>query len=170
MQINYSLTEEDYLNFNMFHIKNSKTAINAMKKQRFLPPILFLILSFVFSAAGDVSFLGMFITFFLISILWVIFYPKYFYSYVIRNTKKMVKEGKNGDLLGNHTMMMTKEGIVDSTSIGETKVNWSGMMNFKEDNDYFYLYNSSISAYIIPKRELKDIEKIRNYLKSKVTH
>jgi Tfp pilus assembly protein PilE len=138
--------------------------------QRFLTPIIFIILSYVFSKVGNTSFLGLFITFFIVSILWVIFYPKYFYSYVTRNAKKMLKEGKNDGLLGEHHLIMTEEGIVDSTSYGQTKVNWSGIKNFKEDKYNFYLYNSSVSAYIIPKRELNNVEEIRNYLKSKLTH
>ncbi|MGG3806357.1 YcxB family protein [Metabacillus fastidiosus] len=64
-------------------------------------------------------------------------------------------------------MIMTEEEIVDSTANSETKVTWSGIEMFKEDDDYFYLYNSSVSAYILPKRALKDVEEIKNYIQSK---
>ena len=129
MEIRYSLTEEDYLNFNMFHIKNSKTAKRALNMQRFLTPILFIVASFVLSKVGNISFLGLFIAFLIVSILWIIFYPRYFYSYVIRNTKKMIKEGKNDGLLGEHCMIFSEEGIVDSTTTSETKVTWSGIIS-----------------------------------------
>ncbi|MBE1555385.1 YcxB family protein [Sporosarcina limicola] len=168
MEIDYELTEEDYLNFNMFHVKNSKTAMKSLAMQRFLTPIVFLILSYVLSAMGDGSFIGLFITFSITGILWIIFYPKYFYSLIKRNTKKMIKEGKNDGLLGNHHLIMNDEGLVDSTSDRETKVTWSGIKNFKEDNDNLYLYTSSISSYILPKRELNNVEEVRNYFKAKV--
>lgn len=168
MEIKYHLTEEDYINFNMFHIKNSKTAMRSLTIQRFIGPIIFIISSYVFSKIGDVPFLGLFITFLILSILWVIFYPKYFYSHVIRHVKKMIKEGKNDGLLGEHHMMMTEDGIVDSTTNGETKVNWSGIQQIKENDDYFYLYNSSVSAYILPKRELHNLDEISSFLKSKI--
>ncbi|MED4401268.1 YcxB family protein [Metabacillus fastidiosus] len=167
MEIKYHLTEEDYLHFNLFHIKNSKTTSRALSMQRFLTPIFFLILSYILSVFLDEPFLGLFIIFFILSILWIIFYPKYFYSLIIRQVKKMIKEGRNDGLLGDHHMIMTEEEIVDSTANSETKVTWSGIEMFKEDDDYFYLYNSSVSAYILPKRALKDVEEIKNYIQSK---
>ncbi len=166
MEINYKLTEEDYLKFNLFHIKNSKTAIKALNMQRFLPPIFFIILSYILSTVGNTSLPVILTASPILSILWIIFYPKYFYNYVIRNTKKMIREGKNDGLLGEHQLIMTKEGIEDSTTYGETKVSWSGLKNFEEDNYNFYLYNSSLSAYVIPKRELSNAEAMRNYLNS----
>ncbi|PAQ15594.1 YcxB family protein [Bacillus sp. FJAT-42315] len=169
MEINYNLTEEDYLKFNMFHVKNSKAVKRVLNMQRFLTPILFIIVSFVLSKVGSVPFLGVFITFLVISILWIIFYPRYFYFYVIRNTKKMIKEGTNEGLLGEHHMVLSEEGIIDSTSNGETKVTWSGIKTISEDKHNIYLYNSSVSAYILPKREVDDVEEIKTYLKSKVT-
>ncbi|MFZ0443610.1 MAG: YcxB family protein [Bacillus sp. (in: firmicutes)] len=168
MEIDYQLTEDDYLNFNMFHVKNSKAIRRTLNMQRFLTPIIFIIASFVLPKIGSISFLGVFITFLVVSILWIIFYPRYFYSYVIRNTKKMIKEGKNDDLLGKHHMILSEEGIIDSTSNGETKVTWSGIQTVSEDKHNIYLYNSSVSAYILPKRELADVEQIKTYFKSKL--
>lgn len=168
MEISYNLTEEDYLHFNMFHVKNSKVVKRALNIQRFFVPIIFIIASIVLSKLGDMPFFGLFITFLVVSILWVIFYPKYFYSYVIRNTKKMINEGKNDGLLGEHHMILSEEGIADSTSHGETKVNWSGIQTLSEDEHYIYLYNSSVSAYILPKRKLDDAWELMSYLKLKV--
>lgn len=168
MEIKYNLTEEDYVNFNMFHVKNSKVVNRALNMQRFLTPIIFIIASIVFSKVGGMPFPGVFITFLVVSIVWMIFYPKYFYSHIIRNTKKMIKEGKNDGLLGEHQMILSEEGIIDSTSNGETKVSWSGIQTLSEDNYNIYLYNSSVSAYILPKRELDDVEKLKTFLKSKI--
>ncbi|MCJ7842473.1 YcxB family protein [Lederbergia sp. NSJ-179] len=168
MEIKYNLTEEDYLNFNLFHVKNSKTAKKAMKMQRFLIPIVFIVIPYVLSKMGDMSLFGLLIPFLLISILWIMFYPKYFYHYVIRHTKKLIKEGENDGLLGEHRMILSEEGIVDSASNRETKVTWSGIKTVKEDKHNIYLYNSSVSAYILPKRDLDDVEEIKIYLQSKL--
>ncbi|MBT2701126.1 YcxB family protein [Bacillus sp. ISL-40] len=168
MEVNYNLTEEDYINFNMFHIKNSQSTMRSLKIQRFSIPIIYIILSFVLSNIGDIPFLFLFIPFLIVSIIWVIFYPKYFYKRVIHRIKKMINEGKNDGLIGEHNIIMTEEGIVDSTPTGETKVNWSGINNLKEDQEYLYVYNTSISAYILPKRDLKNVEQIRDYLISRI--
>lgn len=168
MEINYHLTEDDYLSFNLFHVKNSKVAMRTLNIQRILMPIIFIAAAYLFSTIDDVPFLWMLIPFIIVSILWFTFYPKYFYRHVARGTRKMIKEGKNEGLLGDHTMRLSDEGIVDSNSNGETKVNWSGIYEFKESSDTFYLYNSAISAYILPKRELANVAEVREYLLGKI--
>ncbi|MEN0658102.1 YcxB family protein [Caldifermentibacillus hisashii] len=168
MEIKYNVSEEDYLNFNKFHIGTSKTFKRALFVQRIIGPIIFIVFSFIFSKMGDISFLSLLIPFIILSILWFIFYPKYFYKSVIRNTKKVLKEGKVGGFLGEHMMALTDEGIVDSTATEQTKVSWAGIQSFKEDEHNLYLYNSSVSAYILPKKELKNVYEIRTYIKSKM--
>lgn len=168
MEINYNLTEEDYINFNLYHIKNSKTGKRALALQRFLTPLFFIMISYIYSVISDMSFLPLFITFLVTSILWVIYYPKYFYRLISRNTKKMIKEGKNDGLLGDHQLKMTDEGLVDISSNKETKVTWSGITSFKEDDNSFYLYNSSVSAYILPKREIDYVDELRTFVQSKL--
>lgn len=164
MKIDYNLTEEDYLKFNMFHIKNSKAATKSLNLQRFLGPIFFIVFAYIFSMIAEIAFLGLLITFLIVSLLWVIFYPKYFYSHVSRQTRKMIQEGENEGLLGNHHLLMTEEGIIETTSSGETKVTWASLKEFKEDEDNFYLYNSGLSAIILPKRNVVDVEEIRAYV------
>ena len=78
MEINYNLTEEDYLNFNMFHVKNSKTVKRALNMQRFITPIIFIVLSYVLSKVGNMSFFELFIAFLIVSILWIISLSKIF--------------------------------------------------------------------------------------------
>lgn len=169
MKINYELTEEDYLNFNLFHAKNSKATRKALNAQRFLSPLIFLTMAFIFSGVGNIPLLYPVIIFSLISILWIVFYPKYFYSHILRHTKKMLEEGKNDGLFGKGTMILSDEGIVDSTFNGETKVNWAGIKKIEEDNDYFFIYNSAVAAYILPKGMLTNVEEVRNYVTEKIS-
>lgn len=168
MEIKFNLTEEDYLKFTMFHIKNSKTHNRALKTQRLMTPLLLIIMSYLFSLFDTTYFKVLLIISLVVSVLWILFYPKYFYSYIIRNTKKMLKEGKNDGLIGEHQWIMSEEGLADKTSNGESKVNWSGIKSLQEDKDYFYLYNSAISAYVLPKRATKNVEDVRKYLLSHI--
>jgi hypothetical protein len=170
MEINYRLTEEDYLKFNLFHINNSESANKSLKTQRFATPFVYIIFAYIFANIADIPFLNALIPFLIVGILWVIFYPKYFQTRILSQTKKMIREGKNEGLLGEHTMTLSDDGIVDSNPNGETKVNWSGIIKFTEDDSNLYLYNSSVSAYIIPKKEVKDLEGLKNFMKTKLSH
>jgi len=170
LKIDYSLTEEDYLAFNLFHAKNSKAVSKSLMLQRFLSPIVFITAAFTFSWIGDVSLTASLIGFSFISILWIVYYPKYFYYLLTKNSKKMLQEGKNDGLLGDRYMTLSKEGITDVSSSGETKANWSGIKSIQEDDSRFYLYNSALSAYIIPKKSLQNVEETRDYLKKGANH
>lgn len=169
MEITYQLTEEDYLDFNLFAVKNSKTAMRSLKFQQFFPPILYIIFAFVISKVDGTPFLYSFIVFLIVAIIWFIFYPKYFYNTINRRIKKMLKEGKNNNILGEHLMELNEEGVRESSPKGEEKANWASIIDFQENAEYLFLFNSSFSAFILPKRELKDVEEIRNYIRSRLT-
>jgi Ca2+/Na+ antiporter len=168
MKIEYNLASEDYIHFNLFHLKNSKTSLKSLYLQRYLSPLFFILVSIVFAIMGDLHLLSTLIPFLVLSVLWVIFYPKLFYRHVRKNVQKMFKEGKNEALLGEHTMILMDEGFVESNSTGESKVKWSGISEVKEDEAFLYLYNSAVSAYIIPKRDLSNQEEIKTYISSNV--
>jgi len=73
---------------------------------------------------------------------------------------------KNDGLIGSHQLKLTEEGLVDTSSNRETKVTWLGITSFQEDDGYFFLYNSSVSSYILPKREIDDVDEMRRYVQS----
>lgn len=164
MEIKYILTEEDYIQFNLFHIKNSKTAMTALKFQRLLIPILYIIVGFVLAKVSDGPLSLWLSIFLLLGIAWFFFYPKYFYRSVMRRVQKMLKEGKNEGLLGEHCLVLSKEGIHDTTMSGETSAKWPSIQTFAEDEQNLYLYNTSLSAYIIPKREIQNLDEFHKYV------
>ena len=168
MEIDYKLTEEDYLNFNLFHAKSSNTIAKSLALQRFLLPIIFLIAAFMFAWIGEGSLVGSLIIFSIMGILWIVYYPKYFYGFMTKNSKKMLEEGNNDGLLGDRCMILSDEGIVNSSSNGETKVKWAGIKKIEEYDNYFYIYNSAFTAYILQKQSLTNIVDARNYFKTKL--
>lgn len=168
LRITYSLDEEAYLDFNVYHIKNSKTAKKSMTIQRFLGPVLFLIVPFIFADLINVSLVGLFITFFAISIFWVMVYPAYYLRLVRNGVRKMIKEGKNDGAFGERTLFFNEEGIHETGPAGESKVYWRGIEGMGEDETNFYLYVSAVSAFIIPKRNLEDSQGIKRFLEEKI--
>ncbi|MHC0038246.1 YcxB family protein [Pseudoneobacillus sp. C159] len=169
MELKYNLTEKDYLNFNLFHMKNSKSANKALMIQRIFTPITLLLFGYVLSLISDIPLTISLPIFLLFAILWYIFFPKYFYSHVVKQVRKMTREGRNDDLLGEHILHISDEGLIDTTKNGETKVNWSGIKDFKEDQHHLYLYNSAVSAYILPKRDIPNVEELKSFIQSKIS-
>ena len=168
MEIHYELTEQDVVAFNLYHVKNSKVGKNSLQWQRYISPLIFLLFAYFLSIFTDMAKGPLFATFGLTAILWVIFYPKYFYFHITRQVSKMLRGGKNEGLVGEHSMKMNKTGIAGQTAVGETKVQWAGVKQLIEDADYFYIYTSTVSAYIIPKRDVYSVEGLKSYIQQRI--
>ena len=168
MELNYKLTEEDYIDFNVFHAKNSKAVQKQVTIQRILVPVIYLVLAILVSVVMDIQFFLIFIPVLIVNILWFIFYPAYFYRLIKRNSTKMMREGKNVGVLGAHRMIFTEDGLREISPKGEMSISWSGIETFGEDHAGFYLYNSGMSALIIPKKELGNSEAVSRYLVGKI--
>nr|WP_281357900.1 YcxB family protein [Sporosarcina jiandibaonis] len=65
-------------------------------------------------------------------------------------------------------MNFSEKGIVDSTSSGKTYMEWSTIKNLEENENYFYVYSSPTTAYILPKRAVTSVEKTRDYIQSRI--
>ncbi len=80
----------------------------------------------------------------------------------------MLDEAGDVGLLGDHQMNFSEKGIVDSTSSGKTYMEWSTIKNLEENENYFYVYSSPTTAYILPKRAVTSVEKTRDYIQSRI--
>ena len=56
MKLKYNLTEDDYINFNIAHMKNSKSLKRTMMINRFLTPLIFLVMPFVLVNISNIPF------------------------------------------------------------------------------------------------------------------
>lgn len=168
MEIEYELTEEDVVAFNLYHVKNTKVGKNSLQWQRYISPLIFLLFAYFLSLFTDMAKGPLFATFAVTAIAWVILYPKYFYFHITRQVRKMLKEGKNDGLVGEHKMKLNKAGVRDTTSVGETNVQWPGVKRLIEDADYIYMYTSTVSAYILPKRDLYSVEGLKSYIEKRL--
>ncbi|MGI2329045.1 YcxB family protein [Planococcus sp. YIM B11945] len=168
MEINYRMTEEALVHFNVFHAKNSKTVKKSLKLQQYLTPVFYLLIAFFLSVIWDTPFLYLAIPFLAMGILWAFFYPAYFYWRIKKTARKMVREGKNEGLIGEYSMAFTEDGLQENSPKGTTSTSWSGIEQFGEDEVNFYLYNSTMSAFIVPKNELQDVDQVRVLLRRRI--
>ncbi|OIK08520.1 YcxB family protein [Bacillus sp. MUM 13] len=149
MKLIYKLALQDFLNFQMYHAANSPAVKRALLIQRFIFPIIMLALPLFI----DSSITG-WIVYAIVAAIWLIYYPKYFYGHIKRNSKKMLQEGVNGSLYGTYELTITDQEIIEKSPNGETRHNWGSIRKIVDTPSYFYIYNSNISGYIIPKSKI----------------
>lgn len=166
VQIHYELTEEDYIRFNLSHIKRSKTGKRMLLQQQVIGPIIFLGAAFALATWFQATDWWLYGIYGVSSILWFLYYPKYFERHIRKQTRRFIEERGNEGLIGLHTLDMNEEGLRDQNEFGETRVSWSGIQEVVEEDDYVYVYNTSVSAYILPKRG-QDMEEVRRWLKAR---
>ncbi|EMS69814.1 YcxB family protein [Ruminiclostridium cellobioparum] len=167
MELEYYLNKQDYIDFNIYHVNHSDIIKKSLLIQRYFIPIIFMIVPFLIAGVTDLPLLYWICVFIVISVVWIVFYPKYFVWAFSKRVSKMVDEGKNKDLLGKHRVTVNEEGVLEQSENGENKISWSGVEKIVSSNQHIFIYIGSISACIIPKRAFKtntDMELFHEYI------
>jgi len=152
MKIEYELNKQDYIDLNIYHAKNSKVTKKALLIQRFLVPVIYLIIPFVLAPVTDIPLWYWFTAFAVVAVLWIAFYPRYSMRFAVRRISKLVDEGNNKDIFGKHSITVDENGIVGETVHGESKISWNGIERIVSEKEHFFIYINSVSAFVIPKR------------------
>lgn len=169
MQITYDFDIEDWVAFQRHYIKNAP----AFRRNRIIAQLLpltillFLILFDVIN--GDFKPFTL-IFYVVISALWVFLYPKRMIKRTIDNARKMIEAGDNSGLLGRQELILGEDAITAINENSEQKTKWSGIKKLEETEAYYFLFESAISAIIIPKKKVVGrLEEVDKILKSKLT-
>lgn len=152
MNIEYELTLDDILDFNMYHFYNSKKIKKTRNKQRYLGGTIFLILPLIMKQVTSIPITEIYPSFIICSLLWIIFYPIYFKNSIKKNVHKMLAKGSNEGIIGEHTFSITDEGIVDKNEFKESKISTKGIKKICQTEKNILIYIGKLNAFIIPFR------------------
>lgn len=171
MQIDFELTKQDYINFNIFHINYSKTLRKMLFIQRYIVSLSFLIVPFVASWVTSIPLWYWLSVFVFTYIIWILFYWKYFKWNMGRKISKMVEEGKTDVMLGKQGVKLDESTIINNSSMNSSETKYQAIENIIETKDYIYVYISPVQAYIIPVSAFENLDekdKFVNKLNDKV--
>lgn len=165
MNINYDLTKEDYIEYNLHFISTSQSMKKSIFIQRYIISLIFLVSPFIAVKITNAPLTYWIVVFIVVYVLWVAFYVRFLKRSVKKRIEKLVAEGKNTNIFGNHSLTLTEEGIIETSSSGEAKTNWSAVEKVYDTEKYLYIYISSINAYIIPVRAFKSLDEKNEFLR-----
>lgn len=147
-EIKFKVSEKDLVAFNLFHAKNSKTFRNRIRwAQIFIALIIIIVVTIEIITQ---RYLGVFFTV-IIGTTYLLLIPRIFTFFLDRSAKKLLSEGPNEGILGEHLLSAGGEGLSITNTSGETKLNWPAITKIAKNERYFFLYVSAISAIVIPK-------------------
>lgn len=162
MEYHYTLTKDDYVAFNMHHAQHSERVQKVLRVQRWMS-LIFLFIPLLVSWIEGEFLVGMFAAFVLLAVLWFLFYPKYFYGSIKKNIIKVMNEEGNSSLTGEHTIMVTEDGLVEKSSKGEVKTPWSSITQIRETDEHIFILVSAMSGYVIPINTFADVKALQQF-------
>ena len=152
MTLNYEVTEKHYIDFNLFHYKNSKIwkFIYVLRFISFIPLIhgtLVLVLNHNIDFSERI---GAFISGLLGSVV-LIFIMFSLFDFLMRwSVKAYLKSGKHNDFIGEQTLTLTDIGIEEKNSFGSSQTYYSTVEKICRNDDCLLIYIGAIKAIIIP--------------------
>lgn len=169
MEVKYNFDLEDWLLFQKDFLDQSKMYQRSKTLFRFLFPAFLFWILFVTSRRPPSAYAIVICS--IICVIWVMYLPKYLDYSTLKRSKKMVTEKGIPTFFGPTTMILTDEGFTNINSNHEMKLKWNNIVKFIELPDHYMLYNSGVSAIVIPKKKINvDLKDLDLFLKSKLTH
>ena len=171
LQLNYKLTDEDYIEFNEFHqLIHSEVGKRNLFFLKLIGPMISIlaIVIFILARAEVMLIVIEVIALCIFSIVWIAFTKKIM-KRGIRKTILKMKETDGLPFAEETTLNFTEDQIIEITKGQEVKVDYKKVDDVCETEEAFYVYISSMEALIIPKRVLNQEMEIQlnQILKSK---
>jgi len=150
MKLQYELTNQDFIDFNINFIETSPVMRRSLLVKRFMFPVLLLASPPTLSQVFNVSFPVMMALFAILAIVWAVFYLKWFKYRIARKAEKLIKTGKVPGVVGTHELFIEQGVISDKTSAGITQ--YERIEKVIESKTHLFIYVSQVMAYIVPKK------------------
>lgn len=165
MEINFEVTKEDYIKFNLYHVENSPSQKKNYNLLRYGVPVFFSApIYFIGTGLFKQPSIYWAIIATLFSVIWIITYPKQYKSLIRKETEKLINEGDNSEIFGKKSMVIDNDAITIYNKSSSEKILKSAIKKVKIYDDLIVVYISAITAHIIPTRDLdKDLKE--NFIK-----
>jgi hypothetical protein len=150
MEIGYDVTEEDHVKF-VHHY--SATAPWAKRRYWFS----FVVDALVFVAVGtalaiQLGTLRPLVVFGVLTILWVVMFPKYWNWDIRRRVKAARREANRSFETEVCHLRVDQNGAHVKSDIGASSFNWRAIEKIEETGSYLYIYVGPMNALMIPRR------------------
>lgn len=146
MTIHYTITEQDYIAYNLFHYGQSRSVKRTLLLLRVLFPLMVILMAFLYSRI-NMFYLVIAVVF---SIVWFFLYPYFFRRSLTRGVKRVMKEGKVNEFIGEKSLTLGDTHVLFQEGRGNTEFMYEAMERIASDQERLYLYFGTITACIVP--------------------
>lgn len=150
----YELAKSDYVDFNLYHAKSSKTVNRMLMIYRVVGPLLILAGGY-YMIGGYKDLVGI-IVYGISALLWFIYYPRFHFKSIEKNVKKIINEGNDTSLFELRQVVVNEREITEEIVDHKTFKGWKKVVKVGVSKDNIFIYVSDMEALIIPKRIIGD--------------
>ena len=153
MKLHYTLTQENYLDFNIFHAMNSAPAKALLRKTRTQPPVVWLLAFLVFCGyslytSGRLPTVLAYIILSM-SVLWYVLYPLCHRKTLEWRLKRRLAGGGR-ESMGEVTLEPLDDRLSAEDAGGVREVPYGEVERLVENKGCLYVYIGENSAFIVP--------------------
>jgi len=151
MKLTYSLTADDYTDFNVYfyasRFKSSYKLVGMVFLVLIVLNVYQVVQSGYFNPADLLSApIGVCVGYFL---LLVLLRSRWYMAY---RCKRLIKSGRNAGLLGERTLLLSETGLQVTTAYFDCHYKWDAFEYLRESKSHLFLFISVNQAIIIPRR------------------
>lgn len=161
-EFEYELTKSDYVDFNLYHAKNSKIVNKMLMVYRVVGPLLILLGGY-YMTDGYKDLIGI-IIYGISSLLWFIYCPRLHFKSIKRNITRMIDEGKDTSLFDLRQVVVNEREITEEIIDHKTFKSWKKIVKMGISKDNLFIYVSDVDALIIPKKIIGDEEESKAFI------
>ena len=160
MELKYEVTEEDYIQFNIYHAENSKSHKKTYNMLKYYIPILCgIIIYFTGPSLFKQPKLYWAIIAILFIIIWIRGFPKRHRKIIRKSVESMLKDGDNSSMICENIMIIGEEDIKVINEYSTEMTSLEGIKGVIVYDDMILIYLSGFTAHIVPTRYLTEEDK-----------
>ena len=153
MEIQTNLTNQDLLDFNLYHLSHSPTA----KRQRLiglLPGFVLTGLWVGLSVMSDepLRTFKALVPLFMPGPVYIVSLLAIWRWSIARQIQKHLEEGENRGVLGPHKIIISSDGVADIGELSQSTTQWKAVERVISTEHYAYIYVNALAAMVVPKR------------------
>ena len=160
MELNYSLNENDFLEYQLYAASKSEN-IKSQRRRNLVIMIVIFIAFFISIYSSTKKFPILPLIGYIILIIIYKIYETYRYK---NHYKKFIRENYKERFGLVCTLNFGENDITEESKLGQSKINYESLTEINEIQNYYFLKILTGQSLIIPKKEIKNMEQFRSLL------
>ena len=153
MQFSFTLDVEDWMAFQKHFLLTSRMFRRSRIFLTWLLPLVILLLFFKDFDASQLSasYAAPYAIMVAVAIGWMVFFPNFYFNRVLSQARKLAEKGEHNDILGDREIIVDASAGITQKFGGEVfEVAWEDIVRIDQTDNYYYLFNTRMSAVIVP--------------------